>query len=152
MTNQIRLLLGFTALLTVGIISVAVATPSLNSDGDYVGSTTNGYTKWQVVDPDPNGLNCRMASEFQPAILDSIDNPADLYEDNQHDVGRWPVVFSFQTGETLRAVIGNGRFNQIMLLDHQGKPWLGVHTRKGDCFVRANQRYVQPMGEPGWHE
>ncbi|MDX2243629.1 MAG: hypothetical protein NW224_23360 [Leptolyngbyaceae cyanobacterium bins.302] len=130
----------------------ALATPVLNDNGDYVGSTTNGYMTWQVVDPDPKGLNCRMASRFQPASLDSIDNPLALGQDYQHDVSSWNVVFSFKTGEQLRAVIGNGRFNQIMKLDDQGKPWLGVNTWKGDCFVRANYRYVRPVGKPGWNK
>lgn len=152
MTNRTKWLTGLAVVLTVGTTSIAGATPYLNPNGDYVGSTTDGYMKWQVVDPDPNGLNCRMANEFQPAVLDGADTPAVLYENNRHDVGRWPVVFSFQTGETLEAVIGNARFNQIMVLDRQGKPWLGVSTYKGDCFVRANQRYVQPIGEPGFQE
>ncbi|NJP09803.1 MAG: hypothetical protein HC866_10205 [Leptolyngbyaceae cyanobacterium RU_5_1] len=148
--NSITILAGTIAgFISLGH-SLAFATPVQNQNGDYVGSTAIGYTRWEVVDPDPKGLNCRMAKAFQPATLDSIDTPRELYQDHQQPIASWNVVFSFSPGERLNAVIGNGRFNQIMLLDAQGKPWLGVRTWKGDCFVRANSRFVRPLGQPGW--
>jgi hypothetical protein len=128
----------------------ASATPVLNHQGDYVGSTIMGYKAWKVVDSDPRGLHCRMKQEFQPAILDAMDLPVALEENHQHNIVNWNVVFSFSPGERLNAVIGNGRFNQIMRMDAQGRPWLGVRTWKGDCFVRANNRFVRPVGTPGW--
>lgn len=137
-----------------GLVSLgnppASATPVLNRQGDYVGSTSMGYMKWEVVDSDPRGLNCRMKQEFQPVILDSMDLPDGLLKDYTADILSWNVVFSFSPGERLNAVIGNGRFNQIMRMDKQGRPWLGIRTWKGDCFVRANSRFVRPVGSPGW--
>lgn len=72
-----------------GLVSLgnnpASATPVLNHQGDYVGSTIMGYQAWEVVDSDPRGLNCRMKQEFQPAILDAMDLPVAL-EENYHSM------------------------------------------------------------------
>lgn len=137
-----------------GLISLgnppASATPVPNHQGDYIGSTTLGYKTWEVVDTDPHGLNCRMMQEVQPMILDAMDLPLALEQDYQQDIVNWNVVFSFKQGARLNAVIGNGRFNQIMRMDDRGRPWLGIRTGKGDCFVRANSRFVRPVGAPGW--
>jgi hypothetical protein len=129
----------------------ASATPRLNAAGDYVDAPPRqggaGYQKWRVVDADPKGLNCRMASEFRPVTLDGADAPATLYQNNRHNISQWSVVFSFAKGQELRAVTGNMGAQQIMLRDRDGNSWLGVHTnaQRGDCFVRANRRFVEPI-------
>ncbi|MEG3957151.1 hypothetical protein QT982_17100 [Microcoleus sp. herbarium2] len=46
----------------------------------------------------------------------------------------------------MQAVTGNNA-NQIMIADSQGKPWLSVSTDKGNCFVRANSRFIKPIRE-----
>ncbi|MBW4418111.1 MAG: hypothetical protein KME13_02645 [Myxacorys californica WJT36-NPBG1] len=132
-------------------VQAASATPRLNAVGDYVDAPPRqagaGYQKWRVVDADPKGLNCRMASEFRPVALDGANAPTALYENNRHNISQWSVVFSFAKGQELRAVTGNWGAQQIMLRDRDGNSWLGVHTnaQRGDCFVRANRRFVEPI-------
>ena len=129
----------------------ASATPRLNAAGDYVDAPPRqagaGYQKWKVVDADPKGLNCRMASEFRPVALDGADAPNALYENNRHNISQWSVVFAFSKGQELSAVTGNWGAQQIMLRDRDGNPWLGVNTnrQRGDCFVRANRRFIEPI-------
>lgn len=137
---------------TIGFASATFATPTLTPNGDYrdQNGRSPGYLTWEVVDADPKGLNCRMAEQFRPVSLDGADTPADVYRNYRHEVSQWEVLFAFRRGQRLNAVSGNMGNNQIMLIDRQGKPWLGVNTSRGDCFVRANSRFVRPIGAPGY--
>lgn len=130
--------------------SFALALPTANSQGDYPipaqRQRGDRHQNWRVVDRDPKGLNCRMAQRFQGVSVDGIDAPPELSKRNLHNVSQWPVVFSFRQGQRLVAVTGN-MDNQIVLVDSQGKPWLPVYTSKGNCFVRANSRFIQPIPE-----
>ncbi|MGL5065455.1 MAG: hypothetical protein ACRC62_36240 [Microcoleus sp.] len=142
------------ALVVAGILglgaNLASAIPVANSQGDYPVPAArvrgNRQVNWVVVDPDPRGLNCRIAQRFRSISVDSIDAPAELFERNKHDVSQWPVVITFRRGQRLQAVTGNNA-NQIVITDTQGKPWLPILTDKGNCFVRANSRFIKPIRE-----
>jgi len=135
---------------TIGISTSAIAIPVPNQQGDYpipaLRQRGGRHVNWQVVDPDPQGLNCRMAKQFQGFSVDGANAPQELFQRNRHTISQWAVVTKFNRGQRLRAVTGN-LANQIMLVDRQGKPWLPVNSPKGDCFVRANSRFIQPLRE-----
>ncbi|MGL5196762.1 MAG: hypothetical protein ACRC8Y_24485, partial [Chroococcales cyanobacterium] len=79
-------------------------------------------------------------------IMDSLDVPETLYTNNLHEISQWSVVRRFQRGARLEAVTGN-LGNQILLLDKRGKPWIPVSIEDGNCFVRANSRFIVPIAE-----
>jgi hypothetical protein len=130
--------------------NLALALPVANQQGDYTGLLArqrgNRQVNWVVVDSDSQGLNCRMAQKFRSISVDALDAPDELFAKNKHNVSQWPVVTTFRRGERLQAVTGNNA-NQIMIADSNGKPWLPISTDKGNCFVRANSRFVKPVRE-----
>ena len=129
--------------------NLALALPVANQQGDYPGPVRqrgNRQVNWVVVDSDSQGLNCRMAQRFRSVSVDGVDAPDELFERNKHNVSQWPVVTTFRRGKRLQAVTGNNA-NQIMIADSQGKPWLPISTDKGNCFVRANSRFIKPIRE-----
>lgn len=145
---------GTLALTIVGLLTViahpALALPTPNSEGDYPiprdGQRGGRHVNWQVVDPDPQGLRCRMAKQFQAVTVDGIDAPRDLFVRNKHDISQWSIVTTFRRGQRLRAVTGNFA-NQIILVDNRGKAWLPVQMGRGNCVVRANSRFIKPIRE-----
>lgn len=124
------------------------AIPATNADRDYIFPNKRGNRQfnWVVTDPDPNGLNCRMALPFQGVYLDSLEVPDSLRTNNIHEISEWSVLTVFSPGERLQAVTGNNA-NQIVLLDKHGKPWIPVETDQGHCFVRANSQFIEPIPE-----
>ncbi len=140
--------------LSIAVASVvlvcgpSLAVPATNADGDYLFPGRRGTRQfnWQVSDADPNGLNCRMARDFQGVYLDSLEVPDSLRLNNHHEISEWSVVRRFDRGELLQAVTGNNA-NQIVLLDKRGKPWIPVSIEDGNCFVRANSRFIIPIPE-----
>ncbi|MEG4209921.1 hypothetical protein [Microcoleus sp. S13_B4] len=130
--------------------NLASAIPVANQQGDYpvppARQRGNRQVNWVVVDSDSQGLNCRMAQRFRSISVDALDAPAELFERNKHNVSQWPVVTTFRRGKRLQAVTGNNA-NQIMIADSQGKPWLPIATANGNCFVRANSRFIKPIRE-----
>lgn len=142
------------SLVVAGILgmgaNLALAVPVTNQQGDYAGMLVrargNRQVNWVVVDSDSQGLNCRMAQRFRSISVDGLDAPDELFAKNKHNVSQWPVVTSFRRGQRLQAVTGNNA-NQIAIADIQGKPWLPVDTEKGNCFVRANSRFIKPIRE-----
>lgn len=91
------------------------------------------------MDQDPAGLNGRLADQFPE---DYLDNRLPWPEPR---VSTWPVVANFRAGTRLTAKTGN--LGIIRLLDPEGRSWLMVARPggKGVCFVRANQRFIQPI-------
>ena len=87
-----------------------------------------------------------MAQKFRAVSVDGIDGSAELFERNKQNVSQWPLVTVFRRGERLQAVTGNNA-NQITIADTHGKPWLPIPTGKGNCFVRANSRFIKPILE-----
>ncbi len=88
-----------------------------------------------------------MAEGFRSVSVDGIDGSAELFERNKHNVSQWPVVTVFRGERFLQAVTGNNA-NKIIIADTQGKPWLPISTGKGNCFVRANSRFIKPIENP----
>ncbi|MEG4441828.1 hypothetical protein QUB47_06775 [Microcoleus sp. AT9_B5] len=87
-----------------------------------------------------------MAQRFRSVFVDDVNAPAELFERNKHNVSQWPAVTTFRRGERLEAMTGNNA-NQIVIADSLGKPWLPISTGKGNCFVRANSRFIKPIRE-----
>lgn len=133
----------------------ALGTPAPNAAGDYLEQYPGGkrpgpgIVQWEIIDP--SGLNCRMATAFQPAVLDGSNTPRSIYEDNRNTFIQWPIVTTFRPKQRIQAVTGNMGAQQILVLDQQGKPWLGVQsgTDRGHCFVRANQQFLRPITATG---
>lgn len=141
----------------INLISlVVICAPSwaveTDENGDYIFPNIErrgevSQLHWVVTDSDPEGLNCRMAEEYQGIPMDSIDAPSILYKHYHHAISDWSVVTTFKAGEQLLAIINNFG-NNIVLLDDQGKPWIPVESELGDlsdCFVRANRRFIAPI-------
>lgn len=84
---------------------------------------------WKVVDPDPNGLNCRGNI---PPFARSRD-----------------IVTTFPTG-TLINLVKRDRGVFEIGDSPRGEPWLRVRLLTPEdivptCWVRANRRYVMPV-------
>ncbi|MEG4289277.1 hypothetical protein Q5692_33900 [Microcoleus sp. C2C3] len=130
--------------------NLASAIPAANQQGDYpvpaARQRGNRQVNWVVVDSDSQGLNCRMAQRFRSVSVDGIDASAELFERNKHNVSQWLLLTVFR-GERLQAVTGNNA-NKITIADPGGKPWLPIFTGKGNCFVRANSRFIKPIENP----
>ncbi|MGB3404482.1 MAG: hypothetical protein WBA77_17485 [Microcoleaceae cyanobacterium] len=131
-------------LFTLSVTPSAQADPSLpepNNNGDYIEQTS--HTSWTVVDRDPSGLNCRMGT--QP--IDEIWSPEYA---GFPPINSWPVVTTLAANETFEAKISDAGF--ATTLDQDFKPWIYIADRlnneAANCFVRANQAFVQPIPEP----
>lgn len=114
--------------------------PTPDSNGDYLGKTS--HQKWTVVDPDPNGVNCRWSEEMPTAWYAPDAKFSSL------NISQWPVVRRFTKNTpspSLQANLTPAGFATLM--DDSGKPWLKVNIGSNDriCLVRANSKYVQPV-------
>jgi hypothetical protein len=150
MKTEIRIVSLVVAGILAGWANLALALPVANQQGDYPIATVrtrgNRQVNWVVVDSDAQGLNCRMAQRFRSISVDSLNAPDELFVRNKHNVSQWAVVKTFRRGQRLEAVTGNNA-DQIMISDTQGKPWLPIDTGNGNCFVRANSRFIKPIRE-----
>jgi hypothetical protein len=120
----------------------------MNPAGDYVKaeSPQRVYPRWQVVDTDPEGLNCRALNSTSGSL--NLDLPLD-----QRDISNWPVTKTFPTGAEMSGVSGRDGYSPIQIEDNQGKSWIAIDNRGGQCLVRANSQYVRPLmtfGSDGW--
>ena len=106
----------------------ALAPAVADENGDYTRRTDQ--THWQVVDPDPNGLNCRMAGTLE-----------DYYRsDTSPNILDFPVVATLESDllfEVQATPAGWVNFG-----DDRGLPWFYVAER--ECFVRANSSFIVP--------
>lgn len=138
-------------LTLTGLISlnagIASAEPIWNQNGDYqTNMRTSAYTTWQVVDPDPSGLNCRMALQHRPALFESQNMQSTYIESNRYNIANWPVLVRLSSGTRLSApLVGRGGESQTIIRDGNGRPWLALNTYLGACLVRANSQYIQPI-------
>ncbi|MEB3281836.1 MAG: hypothetical protein VKK42_23225 [Lyngbya sp.] len=85
---------------------------------------------WQVVDPDPKGLNCR--GNIPPFG------------------GSDKIIAVFPTGTLINAVRRERGVFELGEESSQNQPWLRVRLferegRQESCWVRANQRYIIPV-------
>jgi hypothetical protein len=133
----------------IGIGNSALCVPVPNQQGDYPKTSFNPpksvdrQSTWKVFDPDPQGLRCRMAKQFQDIDVVSDDAPQALFQRN--NISQWPIVRIFRRGQRIQAETGPR--GQIVVLDSKGSPWFPIRIAKGDCFVRANNRFIRPVPE-----
>ncbi|MDF0556516.1 hypothetical protein [Kamptonema sp. UHCC 0994] len=112
--------------------------PTPNNQGDYTGRAYHTY--WEVVDPDPNGLNCRMTnSSFEELMRVDNRTPFEFFN--------WSVIGVLKQGQRFESFPSNaaGTFR-----DTRGLPWLfvGKNYATGGvqrCFIRANSQFVKPV-------
>lgn len=111
--------------------------PTVDRHGDYQRRTS--HSQWVVVDPDPNGLNCRWSSAM-PADWYSPAAPLPAFT-----ILDWPVVRRFRQGTVLTANTTPAGFATVT--DTRGKPWLKVSIGPNDqiCLVRANAQFIRPV-------
>jgi len=138
--------------------SPVLAIPMPDRDGDYTApKRVLLYPTWQVVDPDPNGLNCRTPQRFQGKTLgDYADQNNDRYrsiadellQSGIHDIEQWEVLTRIYQGDRFNAYGGN-LGAQIIVKDRQNKTWMPISVSANNqlmhCFVRANKRFIQPI-------
>ncbi|HIK55676.1 MAG TPA: hypothetical protein IGS37_11000 [Synechococcales cyanobacterium M55_K2018_004] len=123
--------------ITPGVTLAQTPLPRANANGDYLQRTS--HPTWVVVDPDPNGLNCRWSRQM----------PVEWYSPSAQlprmDVVNWPVVRQFRSGTLLRANTTPAGF--ATMADTRGLPWLKVSIGPNDqiCLVRANRRFIRPV-------
>lgn len=78
--------------------------------------------QWTVVDPDPKGLNCRLAIPPDPMSAE--------------------VSHVFKTGETLTTA----SHSPEPIADNQGRTWVWVLINaRTACVVRANSAFIKPL-------
>lgn len=145
MLKKLRVL-GLIIVLVAGLVfsvsnSTVLAVSSLpepNDNGDYISNSSHFY--WQVTDPDPNGLNCRMGSES----IEEVWNPENS---SFPSIINFPVVETLQTDEIFTGKLSYGGF--IFTLDSDMKPWIYIEKKadgtSANCFVRANDLFVKPI-------
>lgn len=115
-----------------------VELPQPNEQGDYQ-RTSHRY--WEVADPDPKGLNCRMGKYS----IEQIQDPGSKVE---LDIDNWPVVGTLKPGQDFEIYLGPSGLG--VLYDKQDQPWFFVEKSEGrgapsNCFVRANSSFVRPV-------
>ncbi|BAI91037.1 hypothetical protein [Arthrospira platensis] len=129
---------------TAGVLA-DTSLPQPNDNGDYIGNSNHLY--WQVVDPDPNGLNCRMGSES----IKEVWNPE---KSGFPRIINFPVVERLQTDEVFTGKLSYGGF--IVTLDSDLKPWIYIEEKAdatpANCFVRANDLFIKPIEKPALEE
>ena len=114
--------------------------PKAGSNGDYSGKTS--HQKWIVVDPDPEGVNCRW-SEAMPTSWYAPDTKLPALS-----ISQWSVVRRFAKDTSSQNLTANTTpAGFVTINDESGKPWLKVNIGSNDriCLVRANSKYVQPV-------
>ncbi len=92
--------------------------PLPNKNGDYYSTKrTNGKYQeyWVIV---ANTLNCR----FEPGIKN-------------------PVMRTYGKNDIIQAILPDSAISK----DDTGKPWLRLGIDRGQCFLRANSRYIAPV-------
>lgn len=135
------LVLGLVFLLGTTSVWAANSLPEPNEKGDFVSKSDHLY--WQVIDPDPNGLNCRMGEEPIEAIW-SPDNPG------FPAISTWPAVTTFKPDEIFKAQLSYSGF--VATFDDQLQPWIFIKKKEdgtpANCFVRASRNLIKPIEEP----
>lgn len=136
-----------TAAADVALSSAAPTLQQPDEQGDYYQPRlrTEGSRSWQVVDPDPAGLNCRMKRDWQGITFGHANAPDDFLNPNYDaEISAWDVMTRLLPGELLRT--DGGHLSQgHFVLAQNGKPWLAISIEEGTCFVRANSAFIQPQ-------
>lgn len=138
MLKQLQTIATAMVLILAGTPLAASALPKPNQQGDY---SRTSHRHWMVVDPDPNGLNCRMGRySYDRIISPRSDVPLNILN--------WPVVGTFSQGDRFQINLGPAGFG--ILTDTRGKPWFYVsrtdaNGAPSNCFVRANNQFAIPV-------
>jgi hypothetical protein len=120
--------------------------PKADKDGEFAGRIP--YPLWRVVDPDPNGLNGRLASDF-PRDWESCNARWPKMDESMY---KWPVIRTFRKGSLLMGQMTNA--GSVILTSFVGtgdkekkERWLFVKFGlNGEvCFVRAKTQYIEPV-------
>lgn len=93
----------------------------IRANGEEIQGVAGEHRSWRVISP---GLNCRNG----PGI--------------NHGISR-----QFAQEDLFQAAsFGRGGSDEVIVIqrDSAGKPWLRVEINQGQCFVRANSRYIEP--------
>jgi hypothetical protein len=134
-----KLFLTLALSLIPSIAFAASSLPKPNASGDYATRTSHRF--WVVVDPDPQGVNCRWSSAM----------PANWYAPNAKlppaTFDQWTVVRRFKKNTVLTSNTAPAGF--ALLFDTRNKPWLKVNvgTKEQICLVRANSKFIQPINK-----
>lgn len=139
--------------------SIANANPQLpviklpnlktDSEGNYQNGSARGWYVWQVVDSDPNGVNCRATSIFLDGSWQLISMISRIPTDPfPTDIQNFPVVQKFPKGTALVAITSPAGFSTWE--DNKKKLWLRVSlpsqkSINSMCFVRANSKFIVPI-------
>ncbi|WP_017662010.1 hypothetical protein [Baaleninema simplex] len=125
--------------LSIAVPVGAAELPQADETGNYSGRSCHQH--WEVVDPDPNGLNCRRAEIGLKELygLGLQDLP---------EIGNWEVIGTLSEGETFTAALFPSGFNGVY--DKNSNPWLFVDRvdradSPSQCLVRANANFVKPI-------
>lgn len=114
----------------------AVQLPRPNLNGDYL---RNSHKSWVVVDPDPQGVNCRWSKTM----------PDNWYHPEAKlppaTFGQWETIRRFKKNAKLTAHLSPAGF--VILYDTVRKPWLKVSLGANEkvCLVRANAKFIRPL-------
>jgi len=135
--------------LLASLFLTVLTSPAFAGQGDYTLSKRRGdaIVYWDVIDPDPAGLNCRMPRDLHGADLEAVMGP--IMSGGEYDGGYirvsewWPPVTQIKPGTRVRAAVGNLQIQEVVK-DYRYKPWLGIKTDRGDCFVRAHNTLIRP--------
>jgi hypothetical protein len=146
-------------LLTLGIAgaislhpSATAVEPIWDAKGNYQPPDQfPAYSGWKVVDSDPSGLNCRIANQYRAIRFESEQSASPLIANNKHTIGDWPVLVKVPRNTVLTAPLIDLRGGKLPILvrDRNGSPWIPLKTYRGQCLVRANSRYIQPIPTTG---
>jgi hypothetical protein len=126
----------------------SVSALAMNPAGDYVGDLrVPSYPRWQVVDPDPDGLKCRTVDPSRRLDFNMIGRSP--------KISKWAVLRTFKSGSELQGMAGNMSNTPVKIDDDRGKPWIAilVNEQEGECLVRANSQFVRPLlpaNTDGW--
>lgn len=96
----------------------------INSAGEEINGVKGEHRNWQVI---TTGLNCRK-------------NPG---ENNV-------IIRKFAQDDIIQAAsFGRGGADEVIVIqrDNKGLPWLRVNLNPGQCFVRANSRFIKPVSQ-----
>ena len=120
-------------------ISEQLPLPTPRSNGDYPRSL---HQNWQVTPPNTQGVECRMLANT------TYEQLADPQNKQRLNIGNWPIVGRFQPGQTFDSELGPAGFGVVY--DTKRQPWIYVEKTDqqgapSQCFIRANQRFVQPI-------
>lgn len=93
----------------------------ISANGEEIQGVAGEHRSWRVIS---QGLNCRNG----PGV-------------------NHPISRQFAQEDLFQAAsFGRGGSDEVIVIqrDSAGKPWLRVEIKEGQCFVRANSRYIEP--------